>query len=39
MIGSAAGMLWAVLLLGTTITSPTNQGLHDRFGRTYVVRR
>lgn len=37
-IGSAAGMLWAVALLGTTLTSPTQQGLHDRFGRTYVVR-
>jgi len=32
------GFAWAVVLLLTTISSPTKQGLHDRFANTAVVR-
>ena len=31
-------MIWSVVLLGTTITSPTKQGLHDRFANSAVVQ-
>jgi uncharacterized RDD family membrane protein YckC len=30
--------VWMVALLWTTAMSPTNQGLHDRFARTILVR-
>jgi uncharacterized RDD family membrane protein YckC len=30
---------WAIVLLITTITSPTRQGLHDRWAASLVVRR
>jgi uncharacterized RDD family membrane protein YckC len=41
--GSAAalgglGAIWALVLLITTATSPTKQGLHDRFANSAVVR-
>jgi uncharacterized RDD family membrane protein YckC len=29
---------WPLLLLATTVASPTRQGLHDRYARTLVVR-
>ena len=32
-------LLWALILLLTTVSSPTKQGLHDRFAETAVVRR
>jgi uncharacterized RDD family membrane protein YckC len=32
------GLLWALVLLVTTTTSPTKQGLHDRFANTAIVR-
>ena len=38
---SASGLielLWVVILLITTATSPTKQGLHDRFANTALVR-
>ena len=36
---SSFGMLiWAIILLITTATSPTKQGLHDRFANTALVR-
>ena len=44
-IGGASGIIgliwlaWALILLLTTISSPTKQGLHDRFAETAVVRR
>jgi uncharacterized RDD family membrane protein YckC len=31
--------LWSIVLLVTTATSPTHQGLHDRWAETLVVRR
>jgi uncharacterized RDD family membrane protein YckC len=31
-------LLWSIVLLVTTATSPTKQGLHDRFANTAVVR-
>ena len=31
-------LLWVVILLITTATSPTKQGLHDRFAHTALVR-
>ena len=31
-------LLWAIILLITTATSPTKQGLHDRFANTALVR-
>jgi uncharacterized RDD family membrane protein YckC len=31
-------LLWVVILLITTATSPTKQGLHDRFANTALVR-
>jgi uncharacterized RDD family membrane protein YckC len=31
--------LWSIVLLVTTATSPTHQGLHDRWAQTLVVRR
>jgi uncharacterized RDD family membrane protein YckC len=31
-------LLWVVVLLFTTVTSPTKQGLHDRFANSAVVR-
>jgi uncharacterized RDD family membrane protein YckC len=31
-------LLWSLALLFTTVTSPTKQGLHDRFANTWVVR-
>lgn len=31
-------LLWVVILLVTTATSPTKQGLHDRFANTALVR-
>ena len=30
-------LLWAVILLGTVATSPTKQGLHDRFAGSVIV--
>jgi uncharacterized RDD family membrane protein YckC len=30
--------LWILVLLTTTVRSPTKQGLHDRFARSVVVR-
>ena len=41
--GAAAGIaglgfLWSLVLLITTATSPTKQGLHDRFANSAVVR-
>ena len=44
-IGGASGviglvwLLWALILLLTTVSSPTKQGLHDRFAETAVVRQ
>jgi uncharacterized RDD family membrane protein YckC len=32
-------LLWSIVLLVTTATSPTHQGLHDRWAQTLVVRR
>ena len=32
------GAIWALVLLITTATSPTKQGLHDRFANSAVVR-
>ncbi len=32
------GLLWNIVLLITTATSPTKQGLHDRFANTALVR-
>ena len=32
------GLLWSIVLLITTATSPTKQGLHDRFANSAVVR-
>jgi uncharacterized RDD family membrane protein YckC len=37
-IAALAAAVWALLLLITTVTSPTKQGLHDRFANTAVVR-
>ncbi len=31
-------LIWSVVLLATTITSPTKQGLHDRFANSAVVQ-
>jgi uncharacterized RDD family membrane protein YckC len=31
-------IVWALALLATTVSSPTKQGLHDRFANTAVVR-
>ena len=36
---AVAAMLWPIVLLVTTLTNPARQGLHDRYARTYVVRR
>ena len=30
-------LIWSIVLLATTITSPTKQGLHDRFANSAVV--
>lgn len=37
-IAALAELVWVVVLLITTATSPTKQGLHDRFANTAVVR-
>lgn len=37
-IASLAELIWVIVLLITTATSPTKQGLHDRFANTAVVR-
>jgi uncharacterized RDD family membrane protein YckC len=37
-ISSLAQFLWVVALLITTVSSPTKQGLHDRFANSAVVR-
>jgi hypothetical protein len=33
-----AQLVWAIVLLISTTTSPTKQGLHDRFANSAVVR-
>ena len=35
---SGLSLLWAIVLLITTATSPTKQGLHDRFAESVVAR-
>lgn len=35
---SLVQLLWMIVLLITTITSPTKQGLHDRFANTALVK-
>lgn len=35
---SSIGLLWGIVLLVTTATSPTKQGLHDRLANSAVVR-
>jgi uncharacterized RDD family membrane protein YckC len=37
-IASLVQFLWVIVLLITTATSPTKQGLHDRFANSAVVR-
>lgn len=37
-IASLVELIWVIALLITTATSPTKQGLHDRFANTAVVR-
>ena len=37
-VASLAELAWAVVLLISTSTSPTKQGLHDRFANSAVVR-
>lgn len=36
--GAGLAVLWALLLLATTATSPTRQGLHDRIADTALVQ-
>jgi uncharacterized RDD family membrane protein YckC len=38
-VGSLAELVWSIVLLVSTVRSPTKQGLHDRFANTAVVRR
>jgi uncharacterized RDD family membrane protein YckC len=37
-VASLIELLWIIVLLITTVTSPTKQGLHDRFAGSAVVR-
>jgi uncharacterized RDD family membrane protein YckC len=37
-LGSLAQFVWAVILMISTATSPTKQGLHDRFANSAVVK-
>jgi uncharacterized RDD family membrane protein YckC len=37
-LASLVQFIWVIVLLVTTIRSPTKQGLHDRFANTAVVR-
>jgi len=37
-VGAGLAVLWALLLLATTATSPTRQGLHDRIADTALVQ-
>jgi uncharacterized RDD family membrane protein YckC len=37
-VGSLAELIWSIVLLVTTVQSPTKQGLHDRFANSAVVR-
>jgi hypothetical protein len=37
-VSGVAATAWIVLLLLSTIASPTKQGLHDRFARSALVR-
>jgi uncharacterized RDD family membrane protein YckC len=37
-LGILATLLWALVLLISTVSSPTKQGLHDRFAGSAVVR-
>jgi uncharacterized RDD family membrane protein YckC len=37
-LGSLAQFVWVVILLISTATSPTKQGLHDRFANSAVVK-
>jgi hypothetical protein len=37
-LAGLAGFLWQVLLLASTATSPTRQGLHDRIADTALVQ-
>jgi uncharacterized RDD family membrane protein YckC len=37
-LGSLAQLVWVVILLISTATSPTKQGLHDRFANSAVVK-
>jgi uncharacterized RDD family membrane protein YckC len=36
-IGGLALLIWSIVLLVTTATSPTKQGLHDRFANSAIV--
>lgn len=36
-LGGLAMLVWVIVLLATTATSPTKQGLHDRWAETAVV--
>jgi uncharacterized RDD family membrane protein YckC len=38
LLGVSLAFLWVLLLLATTATSPTKQGLHDRIAGTVVVQ-
>jgi uncharacterized RDD family membrane protein YckC len=37
-VGSLVQVAWTLVLLFTTVTSPTKQGLHDRFAGSAMVR-
>lgn len=37
-ISGLIGLVWFIVLLITTVNSPTKQGLHDRFANTALVR-
>jgi uncharacterized RDD family membrane protein YckC len=37
-LASLASLVWSIVLIVSTVTSPTKQGLHDRFANTAVVR-
>jgi uncharacterized RDD family membrane protein YckC len=37
-LGSLAQLVWSIVLLVSTVRSPTKQGLHDKFANSAVVR-
>ena len=40
-VGAVSGLvqlLWYLILLGTTVSSPTKQGIHDKQAHTMVVK-